>query len=138
MALERVWPEDVYKRTLPGFDRPVYAQVVVAQPGKRSISIAGTFAADVDFKIIGEGSMRLQVRAVLENIGRSVAAVGGTPADIVRTKTYVTDIEAYVREGHEEWMSFFGDHTPASTAVQVVALADPRCVVEIEAYAELD
>src|SRR4051794_5479755 len=109
MTLERLWPEDVYKRTLPGIDRPVYAQVVVAQPGKRSISIAGTFPADTEFNIIGEGSMREQVKATLENIARSVEAAGGTRADIVRTKTYVTDIEAYVKEGHEEWMNFFGD-----------------------------
>ena len=82
--------------------------------------------------------MREQVRGVMDNIGKSLAAVGGTPADVVRTKSYVTDIQAYIQEGQQEWLDFFGDTRPASTLVQVVALADERCLVEIEAYAELD
>jgi 2-iminobutanoate/2-iminopropanoate deaminase len=138
MSVERVWPADVYKRSFPGFDQPAYTQVTVSSGAKRTVAIAGTFPCDPDFNLIGGDSMQLQVRAVLENIKRSIEAVGGTTADIIRTKTYVTDIAAYVREGHAEWLSFFGDKTPASTAVQVVALADDRCLIEIEAYAELD
>jgi enamine deaminase RidA (YjgF/YER057c/UK114 family) len=45
---------------------------------------------------------------------------------------------AYLREGHQEYLSFFGDKPPVSTTVGVTVLADPRCLVEIEAYAETE
>lgn len=138
MALERMWPEDVYVRTLPNLPGKLYAQVVRSSGARTRVHVAGTFSFDKHGELVGEGSMRTQVRAVMENIGRSLAAAGATPADVVRTKTYVVDIAAYVREGHEEWLRFFGDTLPASTAVQVAGLADPRCLVEIEAYAEVE
>jgi enamine deaminase RidA (YjgF/YER057c/UK114 family) len=93
---------------------------------------------DKDNHLIGEGSMRLQVRAVLDAIGKSVAAVGARPSDVVRTKTYVTDMAAYLRAGHQEYLNFFGDKLPVSTTVGVTVLADARCLVEIEAYAEME
>jgi enamine deaminase RidA (YjgF/YER057c/UK114 family) len=82
--------------------------------------------------------MRLQVRAVLDAIGKSLAAVGAQRSDVVRTKTYVTDMAAYLREGHQEYLSFFGDKLPVSTTVGVTVLADSRCLVETEAYAETE
>ena len=56
----------------------------------------------------------------------------------MRTKTYVIDMEAYLAEGLPEWVEFFGGDPPTSTTVGVTALADPRALVEIEAYAEVD
>jgi enamine deaminase RidA (YjgF/YER057c/UK114 family) len=138
MALERMWPEDVYVRALPNVAGKVYTQVVRSAGAKTRVHVAGTFGFDRDGQFEDGMGMREQTRRVMENIGRSLAVAGATPADVVRTKTYVTDIEAYVREGHQEWMAFFGDTQPVSTAVQIVALADPRAVVEIEAYAEID
>jgi enamine deaminase RidA (YjgF/YER057c/UK114 family) len=90
---------------------------------------------DKDNNLVGEGSMRLQVRAVLDAIGKSLVAVGAQRSDVVRTKTYVTDMPVYLREGHQEYLSFF-DKLPVSTTVGVTVLADSRCLVEIEAYAE--
>lgn len=137
MAIERMWPDDVYVRELPTVAGKVYAQVVRSSGASTRVHVAGTFAFEVDGSLVGEGDMAAQVRKVLENIDRSLAAAGATRADVVRTKTYATDIAAYVREGHAEWVAFFGDAPPASTAVGVPALADPRCLVEIEAYAEI-
>ena len=138
MALERIWPDDVYVRELPNVDGKVYAQVVRSSGATRRGHVAGTFGFDRDGYLADGTGMREQTRLVMENIGRSLAAAGATPADDVRTKTYVTDIAAYVREGHPEWLAFFGDRLPASTAVQIVALADRRAVVESEAYAEIE
>jgi enamine deaminase RidA (YjgF/YER057c/UK114 family) len=36
------------------------------------------------------------------------------------------------------WVRFFEGAPPTSTTVSVTELADPRALVEIEAYAELD
>ena len=137
MAIERIWPKDVYVR-VTHLPQKAYAQVVKATNTRVSIHVAGTLPFDKDQYLVGEGSMQLQVRAVLDMIGKSLAAAGAKPSDVVRTKTYVTDIDAYKREGHQEYLSFFGETVPASTTVCVTALADRRCMVEIEAYAELE
>jgi len=138
MALERVWPKDVYVRQIPDLRGKLYTQVIKATGTRVSIHVAGTMSFDKDNHLIGEGSMRLQMRAVLDAIGKSIAAVGARPSDVVRTKTYVTDMAAYLREGHQEYLNFFGDKLPVSTTVGVTVLADARCLVEIEAYAEME
>ena len=124
MALERVWPKDVYVRQIPNLRGKLYTQVIKATGTKASIHVAGTMSFDKDNHLIGEGSMQLQVRAVLDAIGKSLAAVGARRSDVVRTKTYVTDMAAYLREGHQEYLSFFGDKLPVSTTVGVTVLAD--------------
>src|SRR5437763_14990609 len=113
MTVERMWPDDVYVRTLPSVSGKVYAQVVRSAGRTTRIHVAGTFPFDVNGDIVGEGDMREQVRQVMENIRNSLAAAGATPADVVRTKTYATDIGAYVRDGIQEWVGFFGDTPPA-------------------------
>lgn len=138
MAIERVWPKDVYVRQAPHNEGKVYAQVVKATNVRTSIHVAGTMSFDKDQNMVGEGNMRLQVRTIMENIRRSLAAVGAAPRDVVRVKSYVTDIQAFLREGSQEYVEFFGDSLPASTLVGVTALTDPRCMVEIEAYAEME
>ena len=138
MALERVWPEDVYVRQIPEFSGKLYTQVIKASGARVAIHVAGTLPFDKDNQLIGDGSMRLQVRAVLDAIGKSLASVGARPSDVVRTKTYVTDMTAYLREGHREYLGFFGDKLPVSTTVGITELADGRCLVEIEAYAEIE
>jgi enamine deaminase RidA (YjgF/YER057c/UK114 family) len=138
MALERVWPKDVYVREVPNLIGKLYTQVIKATGTRVSIHVAGTLSFDKDNNLVGEGSMQLQVRAVLDAIGKSLAAVSAQRSDVVRTKTYVTDMVAYLRERHQEYLSFFGDKPPVSTTVGVTVLADPRCLVEIEAYAETE
>jgi enamine deaminase RidA (YjgF/YER057c/UK114 family) len=137
MAVERRWPEGVYVRELPSVGGRVYSQVV-ASSGERRIDVAGTLPFDEDQRLVGEGDMRVQTRTVLQHIGRSLAEFGAGPQDVVRTKSYVVDMEAYLAEGVAEWVEFFGGNPPASTTVEVTALADSRALVEIEAYAVVD
>jgi enamine deaminase RidA (YjgF/YER057c/UK114 family) len=94
---------------------------------------------DENEQLVGEGDMEVQTRTIFEHLRRSLAAAGATPADVVRIKVYTTDIESFKLHGQSEYLAFFeGDERPVSTAVQVSALADPRCLVEIEVDAELD
>jgi enamine deaminase RidA (YjgF/YER057c/UK114 family) len=137
MKIERTRPRGVYVRQVPQYPGKLFAQMVTVADAAATIHISGTFAFDERCELIGEGSMRLQVRQALKNIGACLASIGAGPAQVLRTKIYVTDIDAYVQEGHSEWLAFFGEHLPASTTVQIVRLTDPRCLVEIEAYAAL-
>ncbi len=81
-----------------------------------------------------------QLRVTLERIVRIVAAEGGAPGDIVKITTYVTSIEEWRENAaaHDYlFAEFFQGAYPASTLVEIGALAEPGLDVEIEAIAEL-
>ena len=137
MKIERTWPQGVYVREVPQYAGKLFAQMVTVHGAATQIHISGTFAYDEHSVLVGEGDMGAQVRKALENIGICLAAAGADATNVLRTKIYVTDIDAYVQAGHSEWLRFFGDRLPASTTVEVVRLTDPRALVEIETYAAL-
>jgi enamine deaminase RidA (YjgF/YER057c/UK114 family) len=137
MSVERFWPEDVYVRGVPSSSGKAYAQVTCAQ-GSKMVHVAGTLAFDRDSNPVGDGDMGAQVVCILDHIRASLEAAGAGPGDVVRTKTYVTDMAAYASEGYEHWRAFFGDALPASTTVAVAGLVPPHALVEIEAYAVVE
>jgi len=78
-----------------------------------------------------------QARRCLAIILAALAELGGGPADVVRTRTYLVDRDDWEAIGriHGE---VFGESRPASTMVVVAGLLDPRWRVEVEAEAMLD
>lgn len=70
----------------------------------------------------------------LTTIATALTEAGSGLNDVVRTRIYVVDIDdtEAVMRAHGE---VFGDIRPVATLVQVVALIDPKLLVEIEAYA---
>jgi enamine deaminase RidA (YjgF/YER057c/UK114 family) len=75
-----------------------------------------------------------QAKRCLEIIGGALAEAGASFADVVRTRVFLTSLDAFegVGRAHGE---VFGDIRPANTTVVVAALLDPRWLVEIEADA---
>jgi enamine deaminase RidA (YjgF/YER057c/UK114 family) len=57
--------------------------------------------------------------------------LGGKPEDVVRTRTYLTDV-AHEQAAARAHAGHFAQVRPASTMVVVAALLDPRWVVEVE------
>ena len=79
--------------------------------------------------------MEGQARAALDNLKRSLTAVGANCADIVTADRFVTDLSDQDAL-NRVWGEYFRNAKPATTTVQVVRLAtDPRCLVEINAIA---
>ena len=95
------------------------------------IWVSGTTATDESGKIVGVGDAAAQTRYALQKIGRALEEAGVTFADVVRTRTFVTDISQWEAIGrvHGE---YFGDIRPAATMVEVSKLIDPDHLVEIE------
>jgi enamine deaminase RidA (YjgF/YER057c/UK114 family) len=110
---------------------------VVSAEGRRLIFIAGQLARDRDGNVVGKGDMGAQIRQVGENIKTALAAAGATLSDIVKTTTFVTDIEEFLRPVDAR-MEYFGAALPTSTTVEVRRLAHPDFLVEIEVIAITD
>jgi len=130
---ENIHPEGLSKRVVGG--RLLYAPVVTVE-SCRLIFVSGLLARDRDANLVGKGDMGAQLRQVGENLKIALAAAGATLEDLVRTTTYVTDIEEFFR--HVEIRhQYFGPALPTSTTVEVRRLAHPDFLVEVEAFAAL-
>jgi enamine deaminase RidA (YjgF/YER057c/UK114 family) len=123
-------PEGVAAARAGGFSQ------VVAGAG-RLVLISGQVAFDADGALVGKDDPAGQTRQVFENLRRCLAAVGATFDDVVKLNYYLTDIYDLpdVREIRDEFIDT--ERPPASTAVQVVALALPDLLIEVEALALL-
>ena len=85
-------------------------------------------------------SMTEQLRVTLDRIAGIVRAEGGAPSDIVKITTFVTSVPAWQEQREAQEVLFaecFGGQYPASTLVEITALAEPGLDVEIEAIAEI-
>jgi reactive intermediate/imine deaminase len=78
-----------------------------------------------------------QAGQALENLKRVLQAAGATLNDVVKTITYVKTMDSM--SGYREVRkSYFGDHHPAATLIQVAGLARPELLIEIEAIAVVE
>ena len=130
---ERIQPNKLHIRRYG--DSVLYSQVMVVEVGgTRQIFIAGQTPRDRDGNCVGLGDMRAQIEQVGQNIKDALEAAGATLADVVKTTTYVTDMDEYFKH-QDVRMKFFAQALPTSTTVQVSRLSRPEFMVEIEAFA---
>jgi enamine deaminase RidA (YjgF/YER057c/UK114 family) len=89
-----------------------------------------------DFDAVEGAGAYAQAKVIFAKIRDLLRAAGGDMADVVKITIYVTDI----RDRKEVWRArqeVFTGNFPASTLVQVAALAEPAMKVEIEAIAHI-
>ena len=129
-------------QAVPGLQRPqtngrdLYSHVVTSTR-KKMIFIAGQLARDTQGKTVGPGDAKAQMRQVCENLKAALAAAGATFADVVQTSTFITSWEKF-REAADVRFEYLGPALPTSTTVQVVALAVPDGLFEINCTAMVD
>lgn len=126
-------PDDMWARVENG--NLLYVPVVTVHGTDHAhVYLAGQMAREPAGEVVGKGDMRAQLRKVCENIEKGLAYAGATFDDVVRSTTYVTDIDEYYRCSDERF-KFFRNNRPASVLIQVARLGHKDAVVEIEVEA---
>jgi 2-aminomuconate deaminase len=107
------------------------------------IYVSGTSSRRPDNSIAGAASdemgttsldIRVQTRAVLENIRAILRRHGVDLGDLVQATTYLVSMNDF--GGYNEvWAEFFPDSAPARTTVAVHQLPHPHLLIEIQAVA---
>ena len=95
------------------------------------VFVAGTTAVDERGDVVGPDDPYAQAAFIYQKIGRALAEAGASLDDVVRVRTFVTDIARWEQVARAQG-EVFARIRPAATLVAVTALVDPRLLVEIE------
>ena len=112
-----------------------YSSAVIVKPG-RLLFVSGQVAVDENGKTVGVSDVARQCEYVLQKIEKIVTYNGGTVADIVQDRVYVTD-RAFHPLVLPVRLKHFPENGPASAFVEVASLKDPEWLIEIEVVAVL-
>jgi enamine deaminase RidA (YjgF/YER057c/UK114 family) len=110
-----------------------YAYSRAVRTGDR-VFIAGSTALTREGRVEGAGDMYRQTRQTLDTIFTALDQAGGTPGDLVYTKSFLTDL-GKAADYTRAWLEAFGEVRPASTLLGIPALVRPEMLIEIEAEA---
>jgi enamine deaminase RidA (YjgF/YER057c/UK114 family) len=136
MKRQFLWPKDMWARVENG--NLLYTPVVTVHGADHAhVYLSGQLAREPDGTVVGQGDMRAQLRKTCQNIETGLAYVGATFDDVVRSTTYVTDVDEYYRCSDERF-KFFRNRRPTSVLVPVIRLGLAEAMVEIEVEAILE
>ena len=128
-------PPPIKRTNPPTLSRPTgYTHVVEVSGPVKTVYISGQIALDRDGNVVGQGDMKAQAEQVFKNLEAALAAAGAKFSNVVKMNTYTTDI-GQIQAIRDARSRYFGDVVPASTLVQVVHLARPELMLEIEVIA---
>lgn len=99
-----------------------------------SVYVSGMLALDAKGAVRHPNDIARQTRAIFASLAEILEVAGGQMSSVVQLTTYVTDITAR-GPVNDIRVELFGSTRPASTLVEVSALAAPGAVVEIDAIA---
>lgn len=110
-----------------------YSHVVEVEGG-RTLYISGQIALDKDGALIGKGNLKAQTRQVFENLQSALRASGATLDHVVKITVFMTDVSD-LQSFRDVRDTYFPQHHPASSLIQVSRLVRPDLLIEIEAVA---
>ena len=98
--------------------------------------VSGMLPVNAAGELVGGADVIRQSEQVLDNVGAVLHSAGASFDDVVRVGVYVRDM-ADRETINTVRRRYFADARPASTLVEVSALAHPGALVEIDAVALL-
>ena len=118
---------------VPGQPEPISHYTDAVRAGDL-LFVSGFVPVDGDGQLVGGDDVVAQTRQVFANLAAVLAAAGATFADVVKVTVFLTDIadRARINPVRQE---VFGEARPASTLVEVSALAIPGAKLELDAVA---
>jgi 2-iminobutanoate/2-iminopropanoate deaminase len=111
-----------------------FSQAIRAAARGELVFVSGLTARSADGAVGPVGDSAGQTRRILEALDDILREAGGSLNDVVRTVTYLVDINHHA-DVHAVRREFFGDAPPASTTVQISRLYHQDQLLEIEATA---
>jgi 2-iminobutanoate/2-iminopropanoate deaminase len=131
MEITTLTPPDVWNP-----QEHLFSQCVRVRGAQETLYLAGQTAIDADGEFVGVGDIAVQVATCFDNIEAIVRAAGGTFANVVKLTAYFKDMD-YLETYTQELGRRLPERRPAQTVVQVVSLAMPELLVELDAVAVL-
>jgi enamine deaminase RidA (YjgF/YER057c/UK114 family) len=95
------------------------------------VFVSGTVAVDERGDVVGAGDVYAQASFALRRIERALGELGAGLGDVVRTRTFLTDIARFEEFARAHREAFAGVD-PAASCVEVSRLVGPEYLVEIE------
>jgi 2-iminobutanoate/2-iminopropanoate deaminase len=120
---------------LNGYEKTFgYSQAILID---KTLYVSGTMAADANGRLVAAGDMAGQMRAVYDNIRRTLEANGANFEEVVKETIYTTDMDALLKAADLRFDYYGREHLPTISWVQVQRLADPGFLVMIDVVVEL-
>jgi len=116
--------------------RPVFAHSADAVRAGGLLFVAGILPADASGELVGGGDVVAQAERVFADLGDVLGAGGCSFADVAKVSVFLTDVDdrAAINPVRQR---MFGTARPASTLVEVSALAVLGAKIEVDAIAVL-
>ena len=122
---------DVFSVSPRGYSQTVALDLALVS---RLVYVSGQVALDASGAVIGS-DFETQCRQVFAQLGERLEQAGAGFADVVKLTIFVRDFAHYGTLARVRQELFPAEAPPASTAVAVLELVDPRLLIEVEAVA---
>jgi len=117
-------------------DRAGFSQGWKIEGAQSLLFVSGQGGISAEGELVGDGDFKAQAELAFRNLEAVLQGAGASLADVVKLTVYLTDM-ARLRDYIAVKARFINGDQPASTALQVPALALPGMMIEVEAIAAL-
>ncbi len=102
------------------------------------LHLAGIISIDDTAEVVAPGDMAAQIDRIYDIMEETLAKNGATLEHVVNEVMYTTDMGKLLEAIPTRANRYSGHANPATTAVQISALAFPDAMLEIQVTAQLD
>ena len=117
-------------------NKPHFSNLIISEAGKQ-VHVSGLVASTEKGELVGPGDLAVQMKYIFNSIRATLAIAGAAPADVVRQRIFVVDLQLDQRPLIANAMNdFYGEAGSAtSTCLGVQALLVEGAMVEIDVTA---